>query len=71
MINHGNGNYQLSTNLHSQKSLKVYDITGKSVLEDLYSKDNYNLSLTNNSPGIYIIKIRGENGFIFQEKIYR
>ncbi|PCI96945.1 MAG: hypothetical protein COB15_08785 [Flavobacteriales bacterium] len=71
VINHGNGNYQLSTNLHSQKSLKVYDITGKSVLEDLYSKDNYNLSLTNNSPGIYIIKIRGENGFIFQEKIYR
>jgi hypothetical protein len=44
---------------------------GKSILEDLYTKDNYNLSLTNNSSGIYIIKIRGENGFIFQEKIYR
>jgi PKD repeat protein len=71
VINNGNGNYQLSTTLHSQKTIKVYDIMGKSILEDLYTKDNYNLSLTNNSSGIYIIKIRGENGFIFQEKIYR
>lgn len=54
-----------------KKTIKVYDIMGKSILEDLYTKDNYNLSLTNNSSGIYIIKIRGENGFIFQEKIYR
>jgi len=49
----------------------VYDITGNLIIDEISSNNIYDLSLTNNASGIYIINVICENGAIFKEKLYR
>lgn len=67
----GNGNYQLTTANYLNKQIAVYDLKGSLIHEADFSENNYNLSLTNNTSGIYILKIVAEDGKIFQEKLVR
>lgn len=71
ILNQGNGNFKLLSSTYSNKQINVYDITGKAIINQTYSANEYNLSLTNYNSGIYIITIIGENGLAIQEKIYR
>jgi hypothetical protein len=71
VINLGNGNYRIVSNNLSKKQLLLYDINGRIVYEKLFFDKNFNLSLANNSAGIYILKVFTKKGKVFQEKIYR
>ncbi len=71
LANLGNGNYQLITAEHSNKQIMVYDINGKLVFEDVSVNDIYNLSLSNNSSGIYILNVMTKDGQFLKEKLYR
>lgn len=53
----GNGKFGLLFNDNTIKNITVFDITGKTVLQDNINSNNYNLSLENNPLGLYIIAV--------------
>lgn len=65
-----NGNFDLLFNDHSNKSIMVYDITGKTVLQEKRVSDSYHLNLENQTAGLYIIAIN-DGTVIKSRKIYR
>jgi PKD repeat protein len=69
VINQGEGNFKLLTSENSYKKVEIYNISGAVILEDVFSNKDYRFSLANNASGIYIIKITGEDGYNFQEKL--
>jgi len=71
LANFGNGNYQLSTADYKNKKISVYDLKGSLIFEDNFNNNNYNLSLTNNSSGIYIVNVMAEDGKIFRQKLVK
>jgi PKD repeat protein len=71
IISVGNGNYIVNTSNNEAKQVRIFDLKGSLVFEDVFSNDSYNLSLMNNSPGIYIANIVSENGQVLQDKIMR
>ncbi|MCB0381180.1 MAG: T9SS type A sorting domain-containing protein [Flavobacteriales bacterium] len=66
----GNGNYGLIFNNNQVKTITVYDITGKSVLNDKINGSNYQLNLVNNPAGLYIITINNGTESITR-KVFR
>lgn len=67
----GNGNYQLTTANYLNKQITVYDLKGSLIYEDISVEKSYNLSLTKNPFGIYLLKVIDGNGELFHEKLYR
>ncbi len=56
------------TNLKSKNAVAdVYSITGESILSDIHLYNNASINLTNEPDGIYIIKIKTEEGNFFKK----
>ncbi len=71
LASYGNGNYQLTTANFNTKKLSVYDVKGSLIQESDFSENEYHLSLTTNSSGIYILNVTSEDGQVFREKLVR
>ena len=66
----GNGNYGLIFTDNDIKNIVVYDLTGKSILNDQINTSNYPLNLANNPSGLYIITINNGSETI-TKKVFR
>lgn len=71
LASYGNGNYQLTTANFNNKKLSVYDVKGSLIQEANFSENEYHLSLTTNSSGIYFLNVTNEDGQLFREKLVR
>ncbi|MCB9360797.1 MAG: T9SS type A sorting domain-containing protein [Flavobacteriales bacterium] len=67
----GNGNYTINTPNIETKQVRVFDLKGNLVFEDVFSNNNYSFSLAKNSSGMYVANIVSENGQVLQNKIMR
>ena len=70
ILTNSNGNFDLLFNDHSIKSIMVYDITGKTVLQEKTTTNLFHLNLENQNAGFYFIVISDETS-IKSKKIYR
>ncbi|PJB16057.1 MAG: hypothetical protein CO118_01210 [Flavobacteriales bacterium CG_4_9_14_3_um_filter_32_8] len=71
LANLGNGNYQLVTANNNIKNISVYDVKGSLIQQATFYENEYHLSLSTNSNGIYLLSVITEDGKIFQEKLVR
>lgn len=69
--NFGNGNYQLVSPNLILTTVSIYDITGKTVVNESNQQLTYNVSLENQPSGIYIVQVLFEDGSILTEKLWR
>jgi PKD repeat protein len=69
--NLGNGNFEVAASNFETKQVRIFDLKGSLVFEDVFSNNNYSFSLANNPSGIYIANIVSENGQVLQDKIMR
>ena len=69
--NFGNGNFEVTTPNFELKQIKIYDLKGSLVYENVFTDKNFNFSLANNPSGIYLANIVSENGQVLQDKIMR
>jgi|GEM_PF-3462415 len=69
--NPSDGSYQISANTNI-KSIKVYDITGKTILEksNLNKKQDY-IDISQHQEGIYFVRLTDENGNSSVEKLIK
>lgn len=70
ILTKSNGNFDLLFNDHSNKSIMVYDITGKTVLQEKTTNNIFRLNLENKNTGLYVIVIN-DGTAIKSMKIYR
>lgn len=66
----GNGNFGFIFNDNQVKNIVVYDITGKTVMNDRINSTNYNLNLANMPSGLYVVAINNGKETITR-KIFR
>ncbi len=66
----GNGNYGILFTDNQVKNIMVYDITGKSVINERINTTNYHLNLTNMPSGLYVVAINNGTETITR-KIFR
>jgi PKD repeat protein len=71
LLSLGNGNYQIISMVSYNKTVVVYDARGSKIYEDRTAENKYQVSLTNQPSGIYIINVVSENGQVIQEKVFR
>jgi hypothetical protein len=64
-----NGKVYITTKNDSEKSIIVFDVLGKKIIETLMSSRELNIS--NLSPGVYIIKVNEENASTTRKLIVR
>lgn len=70
ILTKANGNFDLQFDNNSERNIMVYDITGKTILQETINSNLFNLNLENKSSGLYIVAIN--NGTeIKSTKIYR
>lgn len=69
--NFGNGNYQLTSPNQILTMVAIYDITGKTVVNESAQQLSYNFSLENQPSGIYIVQAIFEDGSVLTEKLWR
>ena len=69
--NFGNGNYQITSPNQILTTVAIYDITGKTVVNESNQQLTYNFSLENQPNGIYIVQALFEDGTVLTEKLWR
>ncbi len=63
-------NFQLTNfNVSEKYFIKVSDVSGRSVFAETLSKERGTVNLTNQSAGIYLLKIENENGLLLTKKL--
>jgi hypothetical protein len=63
-------NFQLTNfNAFEKYFIKVSDVSGRSVLAETLSKERGTVNLSNQSAGIYFLKIETENGLLLTKKL--
>lgn len=71
ILNLGNGQYRVSTNNFSTKSINVYDLKGSLIVTATSAEKDNDISLMNYTSGLYILTVAFADGKVYREKLFR
>jgi len=69
--NPSNGQFNIAVGSDDEKSYRVYDITGRLILDRKTTNQNFILDLTNQSKGVYILQLETEEGTVVQKLVLK
>ena len=65
-----NGNFELLFDNNAERNITIYDITGKTVLQEIVNNNTFYLNLENQNTGLYIVAINNGTETVTR-KIFR
>ncbi len=65
------GDLQVRSNMNRSTKIFVFDLTGKLIKESILNRGLNTISINHAPPGTYLIRVPGENGELFHEKIIK